>query len=44
MKFLQLAACVYDMSSNSELGRTVDVLRYVVVLIALAGFAVALFG
>ena len=32
------------MSSNSEFGRAVDVLRYVVVLIALAGFAVALFG
>jgi hypothetical protein len=32
------------MSGNYELGRAVDVLRYIIVLIALAGFAVALFG
>lgn len=44
MKFLQGAACVDDMSNSTELRRTLDVLRYVVVLIALAGFAVALFG
>lgn len=32
------------MSSTSELTKALDVLRYVVVLIAIAGFAVALFG
>ncbi len=32
------------MSNTSELAKTLDVLRYVVVLIAIAGFAVALFG
>ncbi len=32
------------MSSNQELAKAVDVLRYVVVLIALAGFAIALFA
>lgn len=32
------------MGNSTELRRTLDVLRYVVVLIALAGFAVALFG
>jgi hypothetical protein len=32
------------MSSTSELTKVLDVLRYVVVLIAIAGFAVAVFG
>lgn len=32
------------MGITSELAKAVDVLRYVVVLIALAGIAVALFG
>ncbi len=32
------------MSVSHELTRTVDVLRYVVVLIAIAGFALAFFG
>ena len=45
MKFLQLTACVDDMTgTSSELTRVVDILRYVVVLIAIAGFAIALFG
>jgi hypothetical protein len=30
--------------TSSELTRVVDVLRYVVVLMAIAGFAIALFG
>ena len=32
------------MTRTSELAKALDVLRYVVVLIALAGIAVALFG
>lgn len=32
------------MTGPSELAKAVDVLRYVVVLIAVAGIAVALFG
>jgi hypothetical protein len=44
MKFLQPAACVDDMTRTSELAKVLDVLRYVVVLIAIAGFAVALLG
>jgi hypothetical protein len=32
------------MTSTSELTKAVDILRYVVVLIAIAGFAIALFG
>jgi hypothetical protein len=31
-------------SNSSELTKALDVLRYVVVLVALAGIAVALFG
>lgn len=32
------------MASSSELARVVNILRYVVLLAAIAGFAVALFG
>jgi hypothetical protein len=32
------------MTINSELKRAVDALRYIVVLIAVAGLAVAIFG
>jgi hypothetical protein len=32
------------MTNSSEFTKAVDVLRYVVVLIAIAGFAIALFG
>jgi hypothetical protein len=32
------------MTSNSELKRVLDAVRYVVVLIAVSGLAVALFG
>ena len=32
------------MTNSNELTQAVDILRYVVVLIAIAGFAVALFG
>jgi hypothetical protein len=32
------------MTSNSELKRVLDALRYVVVLIAVSGFALALLG
>lgn len=32
------------MTNSTELTRAVDLLRYVFVLIAIAGFAIALFG
>lgn len=44
MNFLHAAACVDAMANPSDLAKALDVLRYVVVLIAIAGFAVALFG
>lgn len=44
-QFLQTAACVGVVTrNNSELTKALDILRYVVVLVALAGIAVALFG
>ena len=44
MKFLQAAACVDDMTNSTELRRALDVLRYIVLLLAIVGFAIALFG
>ena len=41
---MQSTACVDGMTRTSELAKTLDVLRYVVVAIAVAGIAIALFG